>query len=279
MGITTSSARLLCNLKRTTDIDYSNTLMLGRQNLHMEKHRVQKMFSDYRDVLQNDDILDLYCEKLFLSLGAKTINSMDASAYEDATIIHDLNQSIPSEWEESYTCIVDGGTTEHIFNFPQAIENVMRMLKIGGYYVGMVPSNNYNGHGFYQFSPMLYIQLFCENNHFELKKMYMSRNSSKHLWELVNLDPIRRIEINGKTPENLYIVAKKTALTPEKITLQQRDFVEDWKEGPKVSKLRKFLGEDLTRIAKIISPVEKQQTIVFYYHLMQEKKILSKTRV
>ena len=60
------------------------------------------------------------------------------------------------------------GTTEHVFSFDQAMENVIDMLEVGGYYIGMIPSNNWNGHGLYQLSPMLYMQLFCKKNGMKL---------------------------------------------------------------------------------------------------------------
>ena len=31
------------------------------------------------------------------------------------------------------------GTTEHVFSFDQAMENVIDMLEVGGYYIGMIP--------------------------------------------------------------------------------------------------------------------------------------------
>lgn len=274
MGIRTSSARLLCNLKKETDIDYSSVLMLGRQNLYMNKRQIQKMLKDYKDVLQNHDIQDRFCEKLFLSLGAKEINSLDASEFEGATIIHDMNQVVPVEWEESYTCIVDGGTTEHVYNFPQAMSNIMRMLKVGGYYIGLVPSNNFSGHGFYQFSPMLYLQLFCESNHFELKKLYMWRGGERHLLELVNLDSRKkRIEINGRRPSEVFVVARKTAPSPQNIALQQRDYIVRWEEE-KNSRRKEILKKIVKQ-----APVEWYESAWFYFNLLREKKTLSKIKI
>lgn len=273
MGIRTSSARLLCNLKEKTDVDYSSVLMLGRQNLYMNKRQIQKMLKDYEDVLQNHDIQDWFCEKLFLSLGAKEIDSMDASEFERATVIHDLNQAVPSEWEETYTCIVDGGTTEHVYDFPQAMRNIMKMLKVGGYYIGLIPSNNCSGHGFYQFSPMLYLQLFCESNHFELKKLYIWRGGETHLWELDNLDSRRiRIEVNGRRPSEVYVVAKKTAPLPDEIVLQQRDYIVRWKE--KNSKRKDVFKKIMKRV-----PVEWYEYARFRYNLLREKKFLSKIKI
>src|SRR2546423_9661754 len=40
------------------------------------------------------------------ALGAKNVSSMDASAYEQANIIHDLNQPVPKELEERFDVVI-----------------------------------------------------------------------------------------------------------------------------------------------------------------------------
>jgi 2-polyprenyl-3-methyl-5-hydroxy-6-metoxy-1,4-benzoquinol methylase len=60
------------------------------------------------------------------------VEAVDNSGYEGAALVHDLNRPIPKGWEERYDTIVDGGTLEHVFNFPQALANCMRMVRTGG---------------------------------------------------------------------------------------------------------------------------------------------------
>ena len=57
------------------------------------------------------------------------LSIMDISDYEGAQIIHDLNFVIPERLEKKYDVVIDGGTLEHIFNFPIAISNCMKMVK------------------------------------------------------------------------------------------------------------------------------------------------------
>lgn len=98
---------------------------------------------------------DGYYETLMRKLGFGEIESMDFSGYEGAAILHDLNQRIPDHLEEEFDFIFDGGTLEHVFNVPVALENVFRMLKPGGRFVSANGMNGFNGHGLYQFSPDL----------------------------------------------------------------------------------------------------------------------------
>ena len=48
---------------------------------------------------------------------------MDASAFEGANFVHDLNNPIPEELHCKYDAVVDGGTLEHVFNVPVAFAN------------------------------------------------------------------------------------------------------------------------------------------------------------
>ncbi|MEL7114711.1 MAG: methyltransferase [Pseudomonadota bacterium] len=75
---------------------------------------------------------DGYYETLMRKLGFGEIESMDFSDYEGASILQDLNKPIPDHLEQQFDFIFDGGTIEHVFNVPQALENVFRMLKPGG---------------------------------------------------------------------------------------------------------------------------------------------------
>lgn len=74
---------------------------------------------------------DGYCEEFLRQVGARDITSIDASGYERASIVHDMNLPIGSELRRRFSVLIDGGTLEHIFNFPVAIRNCMEMLDNG----------------------------------------------------------------------------------------------------------------------------------------------------
>jgi hypothetical protein len=66
---------------------------------------------------------------------------------------------------------LDGGTTEHVFNFPTALTNAMQMVETGGHLVIITGGNNFCGHGFYQFSPELFYRALSAENGFEMKRL------------------------------------------------------------------------------------------------------------
>jgi SAM-dependent methyltransferase len=164
MAITNNDTRFLFYAKKL-GCDFTNTLMLGRLRLAATHQYIKHCIAAYGNNSKKfDEVLfkDEYSEPLFEILGAKTVHSMDYSNYENATIIHDMNLPFPSELKSKFSVIVDGGTLEHIFNFPAAIKNCMDALKTGGHFIGITPANNLMGHGFYQFSPELYFVFFLK---------------------------------------------------------------------------------------------------------------------
>jgi len=118
--------------------------MLGRQEIHVSDEVLDKIYSD-KDIRQEDG----YSEKFFKYLGAEKVVSYDFNDYENATYLHDFNLEIGSEHHELYSVVFDGGSLEHIFNFPTAIYNLMKMVKVGGHLIIESPANNYGGHGLY----------------------------------------------------------------------------------------------------------------------------------
>jgi len=67
--------------------------------------------------------------------------------------------------------VIDGGTLEHVFNFPVAIKNAMQMVRAGGRLSLSPPANNYFGHGFYQFSPELFYRVLSAEKRVPLERM------------------------------------------------------------------------------------------------------------
>jgi hypothetical protein len=159
---------------KSLGVSFEKTLMLGRLTLNAGKEEIRLDIAKFKNnAKQLEEVIfkDGYSEPLFEILGASRTDSMDFSDYEKATVIHDLNQPVPGELKRKYTAVVDGGTIEHVFNFPVAIKNCMEMLQVGGHYIGITPANNLMGHGLYQFSPELYYNIFREENGFAMKKM------------------------------------------------------------------------------------------------------------
>ncbi len=101
--------------------------------------------------------------RLFGLLGFQTTDSIDASDFEGATHVVDLNRDIPAELRNGFDTVFDCGTIEHVFNLPKALENLVNLTKVDGRIILCSPSSNYMDHGFYMLSPTLFMDFFRAN--------------------------------------------------------------------------------------------------------------------
>lgn len=138
-------------------------LTLGRQEIHISPDMMDILCDHYGyygySTLFHPDPKGGYMERLIKYVRFSTAgDSIDANLYEHANIIKNLNDIFTHPVQ--YDLIFDGGTTEHIFNIVNVFQNIFNLLKEGGIFVSITPHNNQPGHGFYQFSPNFYMDLF-----------------------------------------------------------------------------------------------------------------------
>jgi len=212
-------------------------VMLGRQDLNVFPAKMRTLMQDagLSDELFRPEAPDTrFAEPVFKALGAKQVHSMDFSAYEGASFVHDLNKPIGPELRERFDTVYDGGTLEHVFHFPTALKNTMEMVRVGGHLFIHTVANSYCGHGFYQFSPELFFRALSDENGYEVERMVAHRMGPYGSWYEVN-DPeqIRsRVELISFSPIQLLVQARRKRVVPvfEK-TPQQSDFVPRWDDG------------------------------------------------
>jgi hypothetical protein len=210
VGIAESEAEFLRAARSELHVDFSRTLTLGRQELRAEGRSG-------------------WADPFFVALDATEVRSLDASSYEGATDIHDLNDPIPRELEEQFTAVVDAGTTEHVFNLPEALRSAMRMVAPQGHLIVMTPCNESAGHGFYQLSPELYWRALSAENGFEVRRFRLREHRGK--WFDV-ADPAavgRRSEFGSSRSTYLFVVARRVAVVPIFNSWpQQSDYETEW---------------------------------------------------
>jgi len=227
MGIDKDAAKFLLSA-RERRVNFQKTLMLGNQLFDVPR-------SDYKILSDTFNLKDLARIKtsndFFHLLGAEEVSAMDISDYEGATILHDLNQPIGDELKEKFTFVLDGGTLEHIFNFPNALSNAMKMVKVGGHLVIITGGNNFFGHGFYQFSPELFYRALSEENGFAVKRL-VAAEVRGNWYEAADPKQIKgRVELINDKPVYLMVLAEKRASKPLFVNVpQQSDYAAMWSE-------------------------------------------------
>lgn len=265
MGIDLNIARFLLACKRR-GVSFRRVGTIGRQSLFLEPVEIHRLFSEFELNPEPSIVSGLeaacgkFSEPFWRFLGAEEVVSFDASSYENATFTHDMNRPIPAEWKNRFDVVFDGGSLEHIFNFPTAIANCMNMIVTGGHFISSNPTNNFSGHGFYQFSAELYYRVFSESNGFRVLNALVTEPDGP-FFEVP--DPAcvrRRVCFRNGLPVLLHVLARKFDSRPLFTqTPQQSDYNFVWG------------GADLTleeenrreapakaRVKKIISAMEKR---------------------
>lgn len=249
MGLDVNGTRFML-YATTAGVKLTKTATIGRQRLHLSLGELRRNLTDFGFHLTRKEVYKLfrdqqgYAEPFLTLLGAKEPRSFDASCYEQATDIVDLNSPIAEGLKNQFTAVVDGGSLEHVFNFPQAIKSCMEMLQIGGHYVCINPANNFLGHGFYQFSPELFFRIFSEENGFRIVKMVLFEDRPYAPWFEVSDPEVlgKRVELCNTRPTYIAVIAQRTkAASLFGASVYQSDYVKTWDQDNKlIAKLTSF---------------------------------------
>jgi len=239
-------------------VQFDRTAMIGRQELFIDPvtlHRLLRRSSLADGPAQTERLLSEasgYAEPLLRHLGARQISSVDASHYEQASLVHDMNNPIPESLKSAFSTVIDAGTLEHIFNFPVALKNCMEMVEEGGHLLLMTPANNFMGHGFYQFSPELFFRVLSAANGYEVVRAIVCETSPDAPWYEV-VDPAlagRRVEMLSNAPIYLFIQARRTLHVPVlTMTPQQSDYAVMWQHSAAGRRAHHPSGPSLPRRA------------------------------
>lgn len=257
MALTNTCVRFLIWAKNQ-GTSFDHTLTLGHLDNKTSRETVIELAEKNPGTfdLQKIDWENKYADSLISSLGAKQVLSLDRSDFEKADLLFDLNHPLPATMNQRYSAVIDGGTLEHVFDFPQAIRSCMQVLRPGGHFIGFSPANNLMGHGFYQFSPELMYRVFSDENGFKVKGIYLVAadfSVDTGIWFEVP-DPATlndRVELTNSNPAYMMVLAEKTHTAELKTPVYQSDYIHAWENIERSSipgPIRK--GSVLTRLMK-----------------------------
>lgn len=241
MGIVNETARFLWSA-RQAGVCFGATLTLGRQACYLDDKEFQRLcqLAGRSPPRTKDRWADAFFRDV---LETTRLDALDHSSYEGANVVHDMNNPVPAEWWERYDVVFDGGALEHIFDFPTAIANCMKMVKTGGSLILAAPANNQLGHGFYQFSPELFFRVLREEYGYRMVRMiafehrFMGAEFGAHGPRYEVADPVEvgsRVSLANAHPLGLLVHARKVAHHAELFASppQQSDYTRLWSGGP-----------------------------------------------
>lgn len=251
--------------------DFNKTVTIGRQTLSVNKHVLHQ-------VLQVDGKYkhEEFCEQLFKEyFHSSIVDSIDASDYENASILHDMNNPLPENLRQQYDTIIDSGTLEHIYNTPQALENCSLLCRQGGQIIHMLPANNVCGHGFWQFSPELFFSLYTNKNGYRDTEVFLTYISPQReiTWYKVK-KPENGDRINIYSSQEIYVFVR-TVLYEKKFShrnVQQSDYLFIWNKNKTKQK-----SKESSKVKKLISRSEYlQKLIITLYNFLHVRKLSSR---
>lgn len=230
MGISVLEGLALLSLRRRPQTG-DEILCLGRPELFMSERHLHDLVAGMGLPWKPDEIVHIaeskYGERFLERAGFRAIRSLDASKYEGAEIIHDLNAPIPNELRGSTRFLYSNGTIEHVFNIATALHNITQLLCVGGTALLTAPANGQCGHGFYQLSPEFFYRFF-EVNGFEDARVYIVGRKFPQRWFRA-ADPRmlrQRVEFMTAEPAEVVAIARKSRELPAAVTPQQSDYAQ-----------------------------------------------------
>jgi len=265
MGLDSNAVQFLI-AARKQGVRFNRTIMLGRQHFAVPPGLVCDFMAKQGFSTSGMEAAikgNIFSEPFFQALGATQVDSIDNAEFEGANYIHDLNQPIPESWKEQFDVVYDGGTLEHVFNFPTALRGAMEMLKKDGRLFIHTQVNNTAGHGFYQFSPELFFGALNPENGFETERVVLHRTGPYGRWyEVADSTKIReRVELISFTPISALVQARRVEVVPIFEKWPQQAIYEDLWET-KGEKKKHFFEAAFPRLARLLSPF---RTAVKFY--------------
>jgi SAM-dependent methyltransferase len=235
MGIDRDVAEFLLHA-HSMDVSFKSTLMIGRQTLYASRGELSHVLNGHNRPVTAEARLKFqgstssYAEEFLSCLGAQKIDSMDFSEFEGATITHDLNRPIPDHLNQKFDVVFDGGSLEHVFDVRTGFRNIMSMVRVGGHFLGVSPANSFMGHGFYQFSPEFFFEVFSEQNGFRVRQVILCEYGKKRWYEVTAPREVRSRVLLGKSVKvYAMIIAQRIADVPVfAVTPQQSDYAAAW---------------------------------------------------
>jgi hypothetical protein len=91
------------------------------------------------------------------------------------SLIMDLNVEITSAYgfAEKYDLVTNNGTGEHLFNQYAVFKNMHDLARCGGLLLFVLPFYNWLNHGFFNFNPILFVDLAAANS-YELVRLSLA---------------------------------------------------------------------------------------------------------
>lgn len=243
MGIDVNGAQLLVRA-RQSGVSFARMAMLGHQSLHCNRPALVSVLRNAGCELSRDFVRSLldptneYADEFFRVLGAREMVVIDASDYEGAQIVHDMNRPVPASLHSCFDLVLDSGTLEHVFDVLTALRNAAEMVRPEGRFISITMANNFCGHGFYQFSPELFYRFFSSKNGYAVESCIAWDGTFRSRFYRVSDPDIVQSRVNLESDCGgvyMAVQARRLGDVSRGFIPQQSDYVRLWGQSPNSS--------------------------------------------
>lgn len=239
MGFDNTSLKVHCSLKKKGH-SFKRVATLGRQTIYdIDEASLRKCSSSLGIDMSADQAAEIlhgydgYADGIYRWLGATTIDSFDFSSYEGATRIWDMNEALPAEMAGGYDFVFDGGTLEHVFNYPLALREALTLPCVGGTFLSGNPADSYLGHGFYQLGPDIPFSILNQHNGYDMgEALLVEMRRKPRFFEILPPSKKRgRALASSIWPTQMYFWGIRRSEVPAHLQAFQPDYVAAWDSG------------------------------------------------
>jgi hypothetical protein len=214
---------------------FEKVLTLGRQANRLNSAMVGVLEQRYDRKLPGGWQGATWIDPFLKGLLETQVEAMDFSPYEEAAVIHDLNQPWPPEKARpAYDLVIDGGTLEHIYNVPTAVDTVASLVAPNGVFVSVTPADGWLSHGFYQLQPEFFFRRFGVDSGFAVLGIWLAEYGpdfgSLAAYRL--RDPAEtglRVAVPGRRPLVMIACLQRVGPATTSACPQQSNYTAQWK--------------------------------------------------
>jgi hypothetical protein len=128
-------------------------------------------------------VFDKNSHEIYKHFGFGDITSLDNDEFENSNFSKNLNIGPGKEddkFKGYFDLVIDGGTSEHVYNPIVCFSNYLNYLKLNGNLIQWLPLNNSIDHGLYQFSPTFLWSIESQHrNAIELNDLHFKFHDEK----------------------------------------------------------------------------------------------------
>lgn len=125
-------------------------------------------------------------ESFYRALGFERYVAIDVNS-RYGSLIMDLNTNLGDNYgfRDTFDLVTNNGTGEHVFDQRAVFENMHDLTVAGGLMLHVMPFVNWLNHGFYNFNPVLFVDVAAANGYEVLRLSLANKNGFE---EVVDLD-------------------------------------------------------------------------------------------